>query len=259
MPARVGQTFARTTLRCQCIRCIRSRWEPSACAEATRRSRGRACWPLHPGWPRSVNVRSAVSFLLGMTFLLGDARLFRRSRRLGWSPRLCNRQSVLHEAHQALVGRLLVLRLASSVTRNNPHHSVRVESRCELRAETLTLLVRDCHLSRQIPKQLDASRRRVDVLPTCAAGSSRLVLKLRSRDRNARAHSEERIPIHSRLRLAEAEIRSSANWPACNRAQPGSSNTRYSRLQRFSRPDSLAVCNSSRDSCVSPPVRPTQH
>jgi hypothetical protein len=41
---------------------------------------------------------------------------------------------VLHEADKALVGRLFVLRLASSVTRNNPNHSVRVESRGELRA-----------------------------------------------------------------------------------------------------------------------------
>ena len=152
MPARDGQTFARTWHHCQCIRSVRSRWEPSACAEVTRRSREVACWPLHPGRPRSVNVWPAVSFLLGLTFFLGDARFFRRASRLGWSPRLCNRQRVLHEADKALVGRLFVLRLASSVTRHNSNHSVRVESRGELGAKTLSLFVRDCHRSRQIPQ-----------------------------------------------------------------------------------------------------------
>ena len=208
------------------------------------------------GRPRSISVRSAVSFLLGMALLLGDPLLLRE--RVGFVGRrfFATASACLTSAtsRSSAAWRFWAwLRRSLATTRTIPSESSRDASfgRSRSRSSSVTATERG-----QIPQQLDARRRGVDVLAAGAAGARCLVLKLRSRNRHARRHSQERRAIHSRLQ-AERQTSSGDDRPACNRARPGSSNTRYSRLQRFSGPDSFAVCNSSRDSCDSPPARPT--
>ena len=191
-----------------------------------------------------------------MALLLGDPLLLRRASRLRRPAFFRHRKRVFDKPHQSLIGRLPILGLTSPVAGHHSNHSVRVEAGRQLRSEPLALVLGHGNRTGQIPQQLDARRRRVDVLAAGPARARRLVLKLRSRDRHAGRHSQRRRANHSRLRV-EPQTPSRDDRPACNRARPGSSNTRYSRLQRFSAPDSFAVCNSSRDSCDSPPARPT--
>ena len=144
---------------------IRSHWEPSACAGATRLSRDRPGWPLHhtPTALSQCPTGGPVSSRSG-----ASSRRCRRSfdERVGFVGRrfFGTASACFTSRHEPLVGGLSVLRLASPVAGHHANHAVRVESRRELRSKPLALLVGDGDRSRQIPQQLDARRRGVDVL-----------------------------------------------------------------------------------------------
>jgi len=138
------------------------------------------------------------TFSFASALLLRQTLFLRRTRRFRWASFLWDHKGRAHNGRKPRIRGLAVLPLTSPVARDDSHPAVRVQTCGKLQMKAFALFVGHRRRVWEIPQELDASRRRVDMLPTGASRSSRTVFELRAWNGDLRGNAQVDRVIHGR-------------------------------------------------------------